>query len=114
MIMKIIVPFFFLLFFSACVSVSHLKTHDSSQTFPPTAPSSIKLFSTADADNRDYIVIGEIIASADASSAEKPIKYLKKEASKMGADAIINLRLEFEYGGWSTAIKSTGTAVKFK
>ena len=34
-------------------------------------------------------------------NAEGPVQLLKKEAAKMGADAVINLTLRFTSGYWS-------------
>ena len=35
------------------------------------------------------------------------------QAADLGADAIVNLRIEFSMGYASIAVKSTGTAVKY-
>lgn len=102
------------LFFTSCYSVAHLPTNDSTERFEKTEYSEIKVYSVSDID-KEYIIIGQVVANADAGTdGNVPVNYLKKEAAKLGADAIINLRLEVDYGYWMNAIKATGTAVKFK
>ena len=101
------------LFLQSCSFSSHLLSGKNETLFPPTTAEAIQVFST-DNIEKNYIVVGEVLSSADAgSNSALPVKLLKKEAAKMGADAIINLRLEIEYGGWSSAIKATGTAIKY-
>lgn len=99
--------------FSSCSTVAHLSTDDTSQKYSATNAENIEIYSI-DNIGKDYTIIGDVIASADAGTdASVTIKYLKKEAAKMGADGIINLKLEIDYGYWSNAIKATGVAVKF-
>ena len=53
--------------------------------------------------------------NADAGSdAEKSVKELKKQAAQLGANAIVDLRLEIDYGYMEPAVKSTGMAVALK
>lgn len=99
--------------FTSCATVAHLQTDDLKQNYSASSPEQIEIYSTGKVD-KTYTVIGEVIASADAgTNASISVKYLKKEAAKLGADAIIDLRLEIGYGYWTSAIKATGTAVKF-
>ncbi|MFT6850946.1 MAG: hypothetical protein ACJATA_001763 [Sphingobacteriales bacterium] len=98
---------------SSCSQVTHLQTDDLTTKYSPTNPEQIEVYST-DQVNKNYLVIGEVIASSDAgTNASIPVKHLKKEAAKLGADAIINLKLEFGYGYWRIGIKANGTAIKF-
>ncbi len=98
---------------TSCSSVAHLKTDDVKQNYSATEPEQIKVYSTDKVD-QEYTVIGEVIVSADAGAdAAVSVKHLKNEAAKLGADAIINLKLEIGYGYWTNAIKASGTAVKF-
>lgn len=102
------------LLFTSCSSVAHIRSSESPDSFPKTDATTINVYSTSRIDS-DYIILGQVIASADAGSdANVPVTLLKKEASKLGADAILDLRLEIDYGYWSNAIKATGTAVKLK
>lgn len=94
-------------------STEYLKTDDSTVSYPWTHPESIEVFST-DIISREYTIIGAVHASVDAGvHAETAVRDLRKEARKLGADAIINLRLEIGYGYWSNSIKSSGTAIKY-
>lgn len=98
---------------TSCSTVAHLQTDDLNQTFAATDPGKVEIYSTDKVD-KQYAIIGEVVASADAGAdASIPVKYLKKEAAKLGADAIINLKLEIEYGYWNNGIKASGLAVKF-
>jgi hypothetical protein len=97
-----------------CSSVAHLQTDDGQVSVSKSNPAAIKAYSTAKIAS-EYIVIGEVVADVDAGEdAKAAVKKLKDEASKLGADAIINLRLEVDTGYWQNAIKATGTAVKLK
>ena len=98
----------------SCSNVSNLRTADNSKVYTDTDPDKVEVYCTADA-GKPYLVIGEVMASADAGEdSERPVELLKSTASTLGADAIINLRLSFCVGYWLTGITATGTAVKFK
>lgn len=102
------------LILTSCSSVANLKTDNIQQNYAVTNSETIEVFST-DKIEKDYLIIGEVVASADAGEDAKiAVNHLKKEAAKLGADAIINLQLEIGYGNWTNAIKASGTAVKFK
>lgn len=102
------------LLFTGCMSVATIVTDDNNQTYTATIPDQIAVYST-DKIGRPYSRIGEIVVSADAgNNASKSVNQLKVEASKLGADAIINLKLEVGLGYWSNSIKATGTAIRFK
>ncbi len=102
------------LFFISCSNVAHMRTSDNLAVFKHSDSRDIEVYSTSNI-GKQYIIIGEVMASADAGeNSETPVRFLKKEASKLGADAIINLRLSFCYGYWLTGITATGTAVKFQ
>ena len=96
-------------------SVAHLQYNDSVQIYPPSNYENIEVYST-EQTGKSYIIIGEVVASVEDFSdgdGSGSVKYLKKEASKLGADGIINLKLEISEGILSNAVTSSGTAVKF-
>lgn len=98
--------------FTSC-SATHLLTDDSDQRYSPVNPENVVICSQADL-NRSYSIIGEVIAITEAFSDDPVyIDYLKKEASKIGADAIINLKLELGDGMLSNTVTASGTAVKY-
>ncbi len=105
----------FVIIMTGCSSVGYIHTDDvSAEISPNTNPDNIKVYSD-EQEELDYDVIGQVIADADAGSkAETAVNLLKKQAAQLGADAIINLRLEIDSGYWQSAIKATGTAIKFK
>ncbi|KAA3617816.1 MAG: hypothetical protein D8M58_00285 [Calditrichaeota bacterium] len=98
-----------------CSSVAKFRTDDNPDlNLQQTSAKDIKVYSTSDI-GREYVIIGQVVASADAgSNSEKSVVHLKKVAAKLGADAIIDLRLEISQGYWQNAIRAEGTAVKFK
>ena len=106
---------FAVLIVAGCSSVAHINTDDYPDTsFEPVPESDVKVYSTSKID-ADYVVIGEVVADADAGeNAETAVGHLKKQAAQLGADAIINLRLEIDSGYWQSAIKAYGTAVKLQ
>ncbi len=105
---------FLLLTNAACSTVAHIKTDDTPNlSLSSTDASSIKVYATSKPD-RNYSIIGEVVAAADAGNdASKPVELLKEEAAKLGADAVINLRMEYIYGYWEIGLKAQGTAIKF-
>lgn len=104
---------FFILVVSACSSVANLKTNNSDVEFEKTNPNDIKVHISDNILTTSHHILGEVIVAADAgTNAKSVVNKLKIQASELGADTIINLRLEFEYGYWHIAIKATGTAIK--
>ncbi len=97
----------------ASCSVAHLNSSDSQMYYAPVHAENIEVYST-DLTGRTYTVIGEVVASVDAlGDGSSSVKYLKKEAASMGADGIVNLRLEIGSGILANSVTASGTAVKF-
>lgn len=100
-------------FFARC-TMARLQTNDSGNYYPPTIAENIEVYSTEKTKNT-YIIIGEVVASVDAwGDGSASVQYLKREAAEIGADAIVNLRLEIGNGVLSNSVTASGTAVKFK
>ena len=100
-------------YFASC-TMARLQTSDSGNYYPPTIAENIEVYSTEKASN-NYTIIGEVVASVDAwGDGSASVKYLKREAAELGADAIVNLRLEIGNGVLSNSVTASGTAVKFK
>lgn len=112
-VLKWIVPSLFLV---SCSSVGHLHTEDViTNDLPKTDSENVVVYSTKPKQTVKFDVIGQVIACADAGkNAKISVDLLKKEAALLGADAIIDLRLEIGMGYWSSSIKASGTAVKIK
>lgn len=99
--------------FASC-SMARLQTSNSGNYYPPTVAENIEVYSTEKTSN-NYTIIGEVVASVDAwGDGSTSVKYLKKEAAELGADAIINLRLKIGNGVLSNSVTASGSAVKFK
>jgi hypothetical protein len=98
---------------SACSTVKSIKVDYTDKEYPPTKKGDILVFATADA-GREYVILAEIVAMADANEDSEPVvRLLRREAAEYGADAIVNLRFEFGYGQWANGLKGYATAVKF-
>jgi hypothetical protein len=94
-------------------SVSHILTNDNPQYYQPNENENIEVYSTS-AIEREYVIIGDLVSRVDDfNGSEASVKYLKKEAAKIGADGIINLRLTIEQGYIGNAVEAKGTAVKY-
>lgn len=100
---------------SGCSSVANYKTNDSQLVGTSNMPADqIEVFSS-EKIGKKYRVLGGVVSSADAGSdASTSVNLLKKEAFKLGADAIVDLRLSIDQGYWTNAITSTGTAIAFE
>ncbi|WP_269226683.1 heavy metal-binding domain-containing protein [Flavobacterium eburneipallidum] len=99
---------------SSCSTVSKIKTDDyKGSDLVPTNADNVEVYSTK-TTVKTYKVIGQVVSCADAGqNAEVAVKLLKQQASLLGADAIIDMRLSIAMGYWSNGIKATGTAVKY-
>ncbi len=85
----------------------------NSSTYPAVSPERVAVYATANAP-RSYQVIAELATICDAGQdAEIPVRTLREEAARIGADAIVNLRLSFGLGLWAAGLKATATAVKY-
>jgi uncharacterized protein YbjQ (UPF0145 family) len=98
----------------SCSTVSKIKTDDTQLTdLIPTNTKLIEVYSTKVA-SKTYKIIGQVVSCADAGEDSKvAVNLLKAEASSLGADAIVDLRLAISMGYWTNGIKATGTAVKY-
>lgn len=100
---------------SGCSTVANYKTDDSSLVGKSNLPADKVEVYSSKKTGKKYKIIGGVVSSADAgSNASTSVDLLKKEASKLGADAIIDLRLSIDQGYWTNAITSSGTAVAFE
>ncbi|HYQ55971.1 MAG TPA: heavy metal-binding domain-containing protein [Draconibacterium sp.] len=109
---KILILIMLGVFFTNC-SVTYLHSSETDMHYPPVKAKTVEVYSMEVA-NRPYTVIGEVVASADVlGNGSTSVKYLKKEAAGLGADGIINLRLEIGSGILANAVTASGTAVKF-
>lgn len=99
---------------SSCSTVSKIQTDDVKMTvYPPTKSELVEVYSTK-VVAKTYKIIGQVVASADSGEdSEIAVNLLKEQASLLGADAILDLRLAISMGYWTNAIKATGTAVKY-
>ena len=96
--------------FTSCV----IKTHyiqDDAQAFDKTNPSEIKIY-TGDDIGSEYDVIGSVAVDAPGTG-EDSIKELRAEAAKLGADAVINLKLT-KLSSFVQRTGASGVAVKSK
>jgi hypothetical protein len=75
-----------------------------------TKPDVIKIYS-GDID-KEYVVIGSVAADVNGD-ADAAVKYLKKKASKLGADAIIKIELT-KINSFSQRTGISGVAVRMK
>ena len=101
-----------LLFGSCCVE--HLHSSEIHVNYvPPVNAKNVEVYATEQV-NSPYIIVGDVHTRINAvGDGSASVKYLKKEAAEMGADGIINLRLEVGSGILANAVTASGTAVKF-
>lgn len=92
---------------------ANIRLDNNSAVYSETDATKIAIFADAKV-NKAYLVIGEVVFGRDSNDSAKVIDGLCKQASLLGADAIINVRLECEYGKYHGGVKASGTAIKFK
>jgi uncharacterized protein YbjQ (UPF0145 family) len=107
--MKKFIYFSILLMFASC----SIKTHyiqTGSKTYPTTIAENILIFSGS--PEKQFDVIGSVAVFAP-SGEEQAVRVLKKKAAELGADAIIEIKLD-KISSVNQAAGISGTAVKFK
>ncbi len=97
------------LIFSSCSYYAY-QYQTGSSSHSETTPDSIKIYS-GDVD-QDYIIIGSVTADV-MGDADAVVKFLKKNAAKLGADAIIKVDLK-KLNSFSQRTGISGVAVKLK
>ncbi|WKK86991.1 hypothetical protein QYS48_09210 [Marivirga arenosa] len=97
------------LFFSSCSFYAY-QYQTGSSSYSETTPESIKIYS-GDIE-QDYIVIGSVTADV-MGDADAVVRYLKKNAAKLGADAIIKVDLS-KMNSFSRRTGISGVAIKLK
>jgi hypothetical protein len=94
------------------IAVGCTKIDYVGEEYPPTTH--VDLFFSMDDVQRDYAIMGHIVASApDLVSAEKMQKDIMKKAMAKGADGVVILGLERYQSGESTSYSET-TSTKEK
>ncbi len=64
---------------------------------------------------RAFDVLGTVVAAADGQDdPSDAMELLKETAAQVGAHAVIETRLEGEYGNTEGAVKLTGIAVRWR
>ncbi len=99
---------------SGCSTVAVIKTSDGelSKDAQYVSASAVKVYCVKDI-GVPYTVLGSVVASADAfDNSYLPVKLLCEEAARLGADAVVGLRLEIQDGFWTNGIRASGVAVK--
>ena len=95
---------------TACASSARLATEDARSQRAQTDSATVNVYAGREI-GRKYQVVGTVLAAADGESGERALAELRKEAAALGADAVVDLRLEIERGFWAAAVKATGLAV---
>jgi uncharacterized protein YbjQ (UPF0145 family) len=99
----------------SCSQVRHIRTNDITTVYEETNPSNVEVYAELKIEKK-YDVIGEVIVTRENSrSSQEAVSMLKKEAAKIGADAVIGLRLTICAGGfwYGDGVKAFGTAIKY-
>lgn len=78
-----------------------------------TSPESVEVYAMTPA--RPFDVLGTVVAAADGQDdSSDAVALLKETAAGIGAHAVIETRLEGEYGNTEGAVKLTGIAVRWR
>lgn len=94
----------------ACTTTARLPTEDARRASPRQDPGSVQVFAGREI-GRKYHMVGTVIAAGDGEDGHRALDGLRAEAAALGADAVVDLRLEIERGFWAAAVKATGLAV---
>jgi uncharacterized protein YbjQ (UPF0145 family) len=55
-----------------------------------------------------------VAASSTGEQPERTASLLRAEAAGLGADAVVDVRMEMDMGYWLNAVKLSGVAVRLK
>jgi hypothetical protein len=81
---------------------------------PTTAAALVTLFPTLEI-GRAYEIVGVVVAaSSTGEQPDRTASLLKAEAAALGADAVVDVRMEMDLGYWTNAVKLSGVAVRLK
>lgn len=96
-------------------TTARLRTDDAgSLVLPPVNPATVIVSPFRDI-GRPYDMVGVVIAAS--STGEQPARtlgLLREEAAALGADAVVDARMELVQGWWKRAMKVSGVAVKLR
>lgn len=100
-------------------TVAHLRTDDAPNV--PTVevpPESILVLPFANV-GRPYDVLGVVVAASSLGNSNGDrtfvaYRLLQKEAAALGANAVIDVTMELDYGYWAFAVKASGMAVRLR
>ena len=95
----------------SCSSGGFLTTADVQRQEGPVDSAGVAVFATEDA-GAPYDELGSVIISSPTLDAQSTVARLKTEAAKLGADAIVNLKLRYAHGHWGLGLEARGKAVK--
>ncbi len=98
---------------AGCASSARLRTADTpTLTGAEIEPAQVKVYASHSI-GREFVVVGPVVASADGGEdPTRAVGALREEAARLGAVAIVDLRLEIAYGFWSSAVRATGLGVR--
>jgi hypothetical protein len=94
---------------AGCATSVRLPTEDARGNRAPRDPASVNVYAGREI-GRKYQVVGAVTAAGDGEDGARALTELRKEAALLGADCVVDLRLEIERGFWSAAVKATGLA----
>lgn len=102
---------------TACMSSTsaRLRTDDSADVLKAHDDVARVALYTQSEIGRPYTIVGIVVAAADAGDDPKgPVAMLRKEAAALGADAVVDVWMEAEYGNMTGAVKLSGLAAKLQ
>ncbi len=108
--MKKIICYLLIVFiFNSCSIATHY-VQSGSTTYPVTKDSNILIYSNT--CDKQFDIIGNVAVLA-ALGDEQAVKVLKKKAAELGADAIIEVKLD-KISSYNQSCGISGIAIKFK
>ncbi|NTV47165.1 MAG: hypothetical protein HGB11_11730 [Chlorobiales bacterium] len=107
---KIALVLSILIFATACTIQTHFLQSDA-KTFEAVKPEDVKVY-TANKLSVEYVVIGSIAADSPGD-ADSVLKALKEEAAKLGANAVIDVKLT-KIESFASRTGLSGVAVRTK
>ena len=95
----------------SCTSRGYMQL-PGQEKLAATQASEVAIYVTDDTGSA-YTTLGAVVVSSDAgNNATATVARLKTEAAKLGANAIVNMKLRYSHGFWGLSLEARGTAVK--
>lgn len=98
-----------------CATSTRIRTDDNpSLALAPVPPAVVSIHSGEDI-GRPYDILGLVVACMDGfADPGKLYELVRREAATLGADAVVDTRMDVAIGSWTLGARLSGVAVRVR